>query len=207
MQFESYPPTTIFGFAFADLGKVDGIHKKGDWPILVGETPSFVNALLFNRPLIHFNKTKETALQHTLRSSNESLRALLNEVDPKEAARIPPWLPAAVKARVEMYLRTGRTPSDIFRELREAKGTRWPTLIFWVRSEREPLFDRLNKRVDDMVEQEIEQEVRQLYEMSERPDMPVNADIFSAIGFPRTLARVDRRLQRIFTLCAGREYR
>jgi tRNA A37 N6-isopentenylltransferase MiaA len=102
----------------------------------------------------------------------------------------------------------GRPPSDIFRELNEVKGTRWPTVIFWLTSERKPLKERMHKRVDDMIAQGVEQEFQELYDMSIHADRPIARDISpQRLGSPLQLAGVDIRVPRISALYARRGYR
>jgi tRNA dimethylallyltransferase len=151
----------------------------GDWPILVGGgLNSFTKALLFNRPLVRWDETDNSALQHPIfQSSDADLWEFLHKVDPQIASQIHPSFRRKVADRLELYFRMGRPPSDIFRELREVTKTRWPTLIFWLRSEKKPLDQRLSKRVDDMIAQGVEQEFQELYQMSRDADAPIAADL------------------------------
>ena len=87
---------------------------------------------------------------------------------------------------MELYLRTGRPASELFKE--QKKGgvdSRWETLIFWVWSDREVLNQRLDARVDKMIEMGVEQECRELYTVAERTGIPITSGIFQSIGkFP-----------------------
>jgi len=106
-------------------------------------------------------------------------------VDPVQAACLHPSDRRKVEGRVELYLRTGRPASDIFKEQRETEefgGTRWDTLIFWVWAGKQGLFERLDGRVDKMVSAGVEGECRELYEASKRGNIPVTSGIFAAIG-------------------------
>jgi len=106
-------------------------------------------------------------------------------VDPVQAACLHPSDRRKVEGRVELYLRTGRTASEIFQEQRgteEFRGTRWDTLIFWVWAGKEGLFERLDGRVDKMVSAGVERECRELYEVSKHANIPVTSGIFAAIG-------------------------
>jgi tRNA dimethylallyltransferase len=167
---------------------VDNIHKDGDWPILVGGTHFYVQNLLFNRPLVHWNDTDNSALQHPiLQASDAELFEFLRKVDPEQAAQLHPSARRRVQGKVELYLRTGRPASEIFqdqRESEEGRGTRWPSLAFWVWSGKEQLYERLDRRVDKMVSQGVEEECRELYEVSKHTDIPITAGIFAAIGPP-----------------------
>jgi tRNA dimethylallyltransferase len=178
------PQTASVG---VDGVEVDTIHKEGDWPILVGGTHYYIQNLLFKRALVHWDDDHDPALQHPiLQASDTELHEFLRKVDPEQAARYHPSNRRIVQGRVELYLRTQRPASQIFREQRESadRGTRCSTLVFWVWSGKEALFERLDKRVDKMVAQGVESECRELYEVSHHTDIPIPAGIFAAIGHP-----------------------
>ena len=168
--------------------EVDKIHKEGDWPVLVGGTHFYVQSLLFNRPLVPYDESDRPALlaEHPiLEASDAELFEFLRQVDPLQAARLHPSDRRKVEGKVELYLRTGRPASEIFKEQREIEefsGTGWNTLIFWVWAEKEGLFERLDGRVDKMVSAGVERECRELKEVSKQADIPVTSGIFAAIG-------------------------
>lgn len=189
---------------------MDDIHKAGDWPIIVGGAfNGLPKALLFNRPPIRWDETDNSARQHPIfQSSKADLWNFLNKVDPEIASRTAPSDRRRVSDRLELYFRMGRPPSDIFRELNEVKGTRWPTVIFWLTSERNPLKERLDSRVDDMIAQGVEQEFQELYDMSTHADKRIARDISpQRLGSPLQPAGVDIRVPRISALYARRGYR
>ena len=184
MPFQLYLPYD------SDLGvdgmEVDAIHKEGDWPVIVGGTHFYIQNLIFNRPLVHWDDN--SVVQHPiLQASDAELFEFLRKVDPEQAARNHPSSRRNVQAKVELYLRMGRPASEIFREQKESgedRGPRWATLVFWVWSGKEALSERLDRRVDKMVAQGVERECRELYEVSKHTDIPITAGIFAAIGLP-----------------------
>jgi IPP transferase len=126
-----------------------------------------------------------------------------------QAARLHPSDRRKVEGKIEIFLRTGKPASEIFREQAETEDfqrTRWNTLIFWVWAEKETLFERLDGRVDRMVAAGVEEECRELYEVSKQTDIPLGSGIFAAIGrlLLLRLLVTDNRVQGISSGCRGR---
>jgi len=125
-----------------------------------------------------------------LSKSTPELFQFLQKVDPVSAQRFHPSDRRKIQGKVELYLRTGRPASELYKEQKETGvDVRWDTLIFWVWSERDVLNARLDKRVDKMIEMGVEQECRELYRVAERIQAPVTSGVFQAIGM-----NLDRRL-------------
>lgn len=104
-------------------------------------------------------------------------------MDPEYAERYHPADRRRIQARVEMYLRTGRPVSELLNELKEEGVTnRWDTLIFWIWSDRDVLKERLDRRVNKMIEMGLENECRELYRIAQQTGAPVTSGIFQAIG-------------------------
>ena len=118
-----------------------------------------------------------------LDKSTGELFQFLEKVDPVSAQRFHPSDRRKIQSKVEIYLRTGRPASELYKEQKESGvDVRWDTLIFWVWSERDALNERLDKRVDKMIEMGVEDECRELYSVAERTKAPVTSGIFQAIG-------------------------
>lgn len=113
-----------------------------------------------------------------LSAATPEIYAKLSEVDPVMAKRWHPNDRRRVRRSLEIWLQTGRRASDIYEEQYQQRaslqriathhgditegssgdvtsriGTRYPTLIFWVETEDETLRQRLDGRVDAMVEE------------------------------------------------------
>jgi tRNA dimethylallyltransferase len=118
-----------------------------------------------------------------LSKSTPELFQFLEKVDPVSAYRFHPSDRRKIRSKVEIYLRTGRPASELYKEQRETgMDVRWDTLIFWVWSDRDVLNARLDRRVDKMIEMGVENECRELYQVAQRTNAPVTSGIFQAIG-------------------------
>lgn len=94
----------------------------------------------------------------------EGLGPLLDEletVDPATFAHIDRQNPARVIRALEVYRASGQ-PISAFRQGRKAKAYPWPTLKIGLREERPVLYERIDRRVLNMVEAGLEAEVHAL---------------------------------------------
>ncbi|KAL3455704.1 IPP transferase-domain-containing protein [Aspergillus heterothallicus] len=98
----------------------------------------------------------------------------LREVDPAMADRWHPKDARKIRRSLEIFFQTGKPASQVYAEQRQLRQAaresngfapgpgqlRCNTIIFWVHSEKPTLNERLNKRVDVMVEQGLMSEAR-----------------------------------------------
>jgi tRNA dimethylallyltransferase len=129
------------------------------------------------------NDIQDTDMSFVENSTTLELFQFLQKVDPISAQRFHPSDRRKIQGKVELYLRTGRPASELYKEQKDSGvDVRWDTLIFWVWSERDVLNARLDRRVDKMIEMGLEQECRELYHVSQKTKAPVTSGIFQAIG-------------------------
>ena len=186
--------------------KVEEIQDEGVWPILAGGTHYYVQSLLFKNTTLHTGK--RTVNSHSILSAPTSeLFAFLKSVDPQQASKLHPSDRRKVQSKVELYLNTGKTASELYKTQRESGvHSRWDTLIFWVWSERDVLNERLDKRVDKMVERRIEEECRELYKLAQETGAATTHGVFQAIGIIPKVPDADDRISGVYTghFSAGR---
>ncbi|KKY25544.1 putative trna isopentenyltransferase [Phaeomoniella chlamydospora] len=134
-----------------------------------------------------------------LAAAGEEIYAKLKEVDPAMARRWHPKDTRKVRRSLEIWLETGRRASEIYEEQRVVKENagindelksrlRFPTVVFWIRSENEVLRDRLDQRVDQMVAGGLFNEVEAMEDMAaeaSKVGIPVDftSGIWASIGF------------------------
>lgn len=147
---------------FKDRAKVliDEITAQGKVPIVAGGTGLYFRILLenFELPKIECNPNLRTELE---KISNEELYNELKEKDPVYAEKVHP----NNKVRLVRVLEVIRTLNKPFSE---AIGLKEPEYdVEWICPKiesREVLYDRINQRVDMMVEMGIVEETKQLLE-------------------------------------------
>ncbi len=162
------PPDQTFSVAqFVDLAKakIEDIHKRGKLPIIVGGTGLYVNSLLNN---ISFSENdSDEKLRAELREKAEkqgvmSLIEELREFDPDSAERIEPNNVKRVIRAIEVYRTTGITMTEQNRRSRLAESPYRAVKIGLKAQDRQFLYDRINMRVDIMVEQGLLEETEKV---------------------------------------------
>ncbi len=84
----------------------------------------------------------------------------LKQIDPQHAAVIDSMNPKRVCRALEIWHISGRKPSEIYQEKEEAFP--WPHMLIGIAPERSLLYERINKRVESMVEKGLVEEVKGL---------------------------------------------
>jgi len=147
---------------------VEAILKRGKIPVYVGGTGLYADALvrgIFEGVPADENIRKE--LRELERREPGILRKMLEEFDPEAATRIHPNdLKRTIRA-LEVYMKTGRRISEL---QKETKGDDRFFIIVLTR-ERYDLYDRINRRVDRMVEMGLVDEVKRLLSMGYSKDL------------------------------------
>lgn len=158
------PPDASFNVVdFVEQAKalIADINSRGKLPIIAGGTGLYIKALLEDYA---FNSVDEdTELRRSLEAEadtngTEALHKRLAELDPEAAERIHPNNVRRVVRALESALR-GDTISQ-----QGAAESPYDALVFGLNMERSALYERINRRVDLMLEAGLEQEVRRLLE-------------------------------------------
>ena len=142
---------------------IDGIHSRGRIPVLVGGTGLYVDSLIEN---ITFTETETDPLlreQLRLRAAEEggeSLLAELAEFDPSYAATLHPNNINRIIRGIEIYRTTGMTMSEHRVRSRQVPSRFFPCLIGLNYTDRKLLYQRIDQRVDLMVERGLLQEAQ-----------------------------------------------
>lgn len=148
------------------LKYMDEIYAKGKIPIIVGGTGFYIQALLYD---IQFDKTED---DHSYRGELEELadskgpeylHKMLQEIDPKSAETIHANNVKRVIRAIEFYHQNGYPISEHNEEQRKNE-TPYNAAYFVLNNERSVLYDRIDARVDQMMEQGLLEEVQMLYD-------------------------------------------
>jgi tRNA dimethylallyltransferase len=149
------------------------IVKQGKTPIVVGGTGFYIQALLYD---IDFSQTQKmqayrTQLETIAKTQGaQALHARLAAVDAKSAQTIHPNNVKRVIRALEFYEETG-TPISEHNEQQRKKESPYDFRYFVLTNERAVLYERIDQRVDAMLEQGLVQEVEKLRNMGYTRDM------------------------------------
>ena len=167
---------------YVDLaGKaIRDISDRGKLPIIVGGTGLYIDSLVEN---IKFpDITSDEKVRERISNDIETLGVdavfeRLKECDPETAAELHPNNKVRVIRALEVFELTGRKLSELKAESRLEPSPYDAVMIGLNCRDRQKLYDRINKRVDIMVENGLVEESRAVYENS---DMKTAAN---AIGY------------------------
>lgn len=152
---------------------MEEIYAKGKIPILVGGTGFYIQAVLYD---IDFTENEENSdlraqLEQFAREQGaEALHARLAKVDPKAAEEIHPNNCKRVIRAIEFFEQTGQKISE-HNEQERQKTSPYNSAYLVLTDDRQVLYDRINLRVDKMVEKGLVEEVQKLKDMGYTRDM------------------------------------
>ena len=152
---------------------MEGIYERGHIPILAGGTGFYIQAVLRD---IDFAENEENSeYRHMLEALAEEkgpeyLHQMLLEVDPKAAEAIHANNVKRTIRALEYYHQTGEKISD-HNEREAIKENAYNACYFVLNDERSLLYERIEQRVDEMLENGLVEEVRRLVENGCTRDM------------------------------------
>ena len=160
---------------FQKLAKdaIEDITGRGKIPILAGGTGFYIQAVLYD---IDFTETDEDSDYRkrlegiALKEGNEKLHRMLSEVDPKSAAAIHENNVKRVIRALEFYEQTKTRISD-HNEEQHQNDSAYDSCYFVLTDDREKMYDRIDKRVDLMLEEGLVEEVTRLKNQGCNRDM------------------------------------
>lgn len=161
---------------------IDDIFARGRLPVIAGGTGLYIDALVYGWNL--GGTVKDEKLRAELEALAQAhgantLHSKLMEVDPEAAARIHPNNTKRIIRALEVYKLTGKTIA----EQGNAEKTLNPVTLGLNVVPRSALYDRINRRVDRMIEKNLVEEARLLLSrgLSER------STALQAIGYKELL--------------------
>ena len=138
------------------------IHARGKLPIIVGGTGFYINGVLYE---YHFGEAdtddayRAQLEQYAAEHGNEALWHILNEKDPDSAAKLHSNDTKRVIRALEVLHVTG-IPASERQSTVDKKQLRYNAVYLALNLPREILYDRINRRVDIMIQDGLEAEVR-----------------------------------------------
>ncbi|KAI4186030.1 MAG: hypothetical protein LQ348_004279 [Seirophora lacunosa] len=189
-------PWTVGKYVAAATVIIRDIVARGKLPIVVGGTHYYMQSLLFECSLVNGNLEHRTAQEQEtkwpiLAAPTRDMLDELRAVDPQDAARWHPNDRRKIRHSLEVYLTSGKIPSDIYNEQRAknaagsairnpdhpacelsrgpiddaASPLRYDPLILWIYADLNELSARLNHRVDDMIRAGLVEEVKSMQQV------------------------------------------
>ena len=159
---------------------IKDINARGKLPIITGGTGLYIKALLEDYAFNSVDADEEMRQeleQFALENGNEALHARLAQLDPvaaerlhfNDTRRVIRAIEAATKGEAVNQHGAEELPFDM--------------VVFGLNMPREILYDRINRRVDIMLEQGLEAEVRRLLDEG----VPTDCQSMKSIGYRQML--------------------
>ena len=145
---------------------IEEILEKGKTPIVVGGTGLYIDSLIYG---IEF-QNEEVDLEYREKLNKiadekglESLYKKAQEIDPEAMKKISINDRKRIIRVLEIYHKTGKTKTE--QELQSRKNeVKYEYKVFAITMNREKLYERIEKRIDFMIEQGLIEEVKQILE-------------------------------------------
>ena len=142
------------------------ILKKGKVPIIVGGTGLYVDSLIYEieYPNIEFDEKYREKLEKEVEEKGlEELYEKAQKIDGEAIQKISKNDKKRILRILEIYHATGKNKTEQEIESRK-KEVEFDYKVYALNWDREKLYERINKRVDIMLEQGLIEEVKNVYE-------------------------------------------
>lgn len=145
---------------------IKDILSRGKLPIIAGGTGLYINSLIYGIEYSDVTIDEEYRKKLNELAERNGLEELYEEalqIDPEAMKIISPNDRKRIIRVLEIYKQTGKTKTELEIESRK-NGVPYNYKVFAIDMDREILYDRINKRVDIMIEQGLIEEVKDLLE-------------------------------------------
>lgn len=155
-------------FSVAEYQRMAGeaiadIYSRGKLPVVVGGTGLYLDTLLNNIQLTGDSFDGELREKLRCRAETEGIEALLEElrkIDPEYASKMHPNNVKRILRALELWYSSGITMTE---QIKNSHADS-PYNVLWLgldSTDRQFLYDRINRRVDVMLSMGLEQEARE----------------------------------------------
>ena len=168
---------------------VDEILSRGKIPVIAGGTGLYINSLVYGydlAPIPSDDAVREEITQLYEEKGGEFLLEELRRIDPKTAERLHPNNARRLIRALEVYRISGTTISDQEERTKNAPKP-YDVKFFVLDTDRDKLYERINRRVDLMLENGLVEEVKTLLEQG----IPKTNTSMQAIGYKEIVEYLD----------------
>ncbi|OAT82739.1 tRNA (adenosine(37)-N6)-dimethylallyltransferase MiaA [Bacillus sp. MKU004] len=170
--------------------KISEIHSRGKIPMIVGGTGLYIQSVIYDYQFTDSPGDAEYRGTLEERVKDEGIGPLYDElqrIDPSAAKNIHPNNTRRVIRALEIFHCTGETMTDY--QSSQIDDPLYETALLGLTMDRDKLYDRINKRVDIMVEEGLIEEVQTLYNQGVH-----NVQSVQAIGYKEIYEYLEGRI-------------
>lgn len=164
---------------------VEDLLSQGKTVIIVGGTGLYMDSLIRGNAFAPF---PSTGVREQLEAEPiEDVYARLSAIDPEAAARLHLSDKKRIIRAMEVYLETGITITEHNRRTQAIPSKYHPVWFALEDENRQDLYDRIDRRVETMLQEGLIDEIRSLLARG----IPKKATAMQAIGYKEFLAAMD----------------
>lgn len=152
------------------------ISNRNKLPILVGGSGLYIQAALYDYNFAKQPKNEQYVKQleqEIKRNGIKNLYEYLQKIDPEQSRKIHPNNHRRVIRALEIYETTGLTMTEYQRN--QMKESPYNVIFIGLEMERSLLYERINLRVDNMIEQGLVKEVKELLQTNSKEQQSMQA--------------------------------
>lgn len=164
-------PFSVSEFQMRSEKYIEEINKKGKNVLITGGTGLYLNSLIYNMDFAKSNannEIREKLEQELAENGIDYMHEKLRGLDEEAANRIHKNNTKRVIRAIEVCM-SGQKMNDFSKDLRY--NEKYKSIIIVLNRDREVLYQRINKRVDIMLENGLLDEVKELLKMGYTKDM------------------------------------
>lgn len=173
---------SLVKFQEATYQVINDVLRRGKIPFLVGGTGQYIFSIVegWEIPEAKPNPELRRILADLAKEvGTEELHKRLDEIDPEAASHIEPQNIRRTIRALEVIMITGKK----FSTQRMKTGPRFQSLILGIHRPRPILYDRIDRRIEEMLDNGLVDEVKNLLIQGYSPDLPP----LSAIGYQQMI--------------------
>jgi tRNA dimethylallyltransferase len=181
---------SVAEFQLLVRAKIREIADRGKLPIIVGGTGLYIQSVIYDYQFADVpgdEKFRRQLEEKAQKIGVEALHKELQEHDPESAAQIHPNNVRRVIRALEIFHLTGKTMQEF--QSTQQRDLLYHTALIGLTMDREKLYERINARVDVMMEEGLLQEVKSLYQQGLR-----DCQSIQAIGYKEIYEYLDGKI-------------
>ena len=144
---------------------ITDINSRGKLPIIAGGTGLYIDTLISGTELSATEDDPElraSLFREAEEIGAEAMHERLKSIDPEAASATHPNNLKRVIRALEIYYKSGLTKTEQDKRSKQNESIYAPHTVYILPKERETIYERINRRVDVMLELGLEEEVRTL---------------------------------------------
>lgn len=184
---------SVGDFEREGIALLDELFEKNPIQVMVGGSGLYVNAILNGLDdFPNIDPSIRIKLNTLLEKEGiEYLQEQLKELDPEHYQRVAIKNPQRVIRALEICLGTGKTYSSFLNQKKNIRN--FTPIVIGIQAEREIMYERINKRVDIMIQNGLIEEVTALY-----PHRELNA--LQTVGYREIFSYLNKEITLDFAI-------